>query len=175
MAVTVNKRPGRPSATAADRIIGNLIRTRRVQMGLTQTVLGDMLGLTFQQIQKYERGLNRISASRLGQVAAALDMPVTLFYEAGHEGLAPVADSAAPALRRNPEEHRLMRAFGQIRSRRVRQCLLALVEQAALSDPGRGRTGESAPGEPKVVRSGQRSWASDHVSKPSGRRRGGSA
>ena len=64
-----------------DASVGSQVRTLRRQRGLTQTQLGDVLGLTFQQIQKYERGTNRISASKLAMLADALKVPVNVFFE----------------------------------------------------------------------------------------------
>lgn len=65
------------SATAVDAKIGALIRARRLELGMSQTVLADAVGVTFQQIQKYEKGINRVAASTLIDVAAALDVRVS--------------------------------------------------------------------------------------------------
>ena len=70
---------GRPNPV--DVHVGNRLRLRRTLLGLSQEALGSALGLTFQQIQKYERGSNRIGASRLFDLARALDVPVEYFYE----------------------------------------------------------------------------------------------
>ena len=75
---------GRSSSTARDPIdvsVGNRIRIRRTLLGLSQKRLGDMMGLTFQQVQKYERGVNRLSASRLYHFSQALEVPVTFLFE----------------------------------------------------------------------------------------------
>ena len=61
--------------------VGRRVRIRRVLVGLSQTALADQLGLTFQQLQKYESGANRISASRLWQIAQILDVPISWFFE----------------------------------------------------------------------------------------------
>jgi transcriptional regulator with XRE-family HTH domain len=61
--------------------VGGRVRLRRTLLGLTQTVLGDSVGLTFQQIQKYERGANRIGAGRLYDFSRVLDVPVSFFYD----------------------------------------------------------------------------------------------
>nr|WP_294916007.1 helix-turn-helix domain-containing protein [uncultured Neokomagataea sp.] len=68
-------------AGSTDVHIGNRIRLRRTLMGLSQESLGEALGVTFQQVQKYERGANRVSASRLFELAQALDVPVGFFYD----------------------------------------------------------------------------------------------
>lgn len=61
--------------------VGQRVRQRRWMMGMTQQQLGDKVGIKFQQIQKYETGTNRVSASRLWDIAAALDVPVSFFFE----------------------------------------------------------------------------------------------
>lgn len=73
----------RPSARAgaADRHVGTRIRERRVMLGLSQQQLAQMIGVTYQQAHKYERGLNRISAGRLYEIAQVLSVPVSWFFE----------------------------------------------------------------------------------------------
>ncbi len=70
---------GRPSPV--DVHVGARVRQRRVLLGMSQTVLANALGLTFQQVQKYERGMNRISASRLYDLSRVLDVPIIYFFE----------------------------------------------------------------------------------------------
>ena len=65
---------------SVDRHVGALIRVRRKALGLSQAELGGRVGITFQQIQKYERGTNRVSASTLYEIAAVLSMPVAEFF-----------------------------------------------------------------------------------------------
>jgi transcriptional regulator with XRE-family HTH domain len=67
--------------SAVDLRIGERVRARRFEIGMSQEVLGDRLGITFQQVQKYEKGANRISASRLLDIATVLEMPVADFFE----------------------------------------------------------------------------------------------
>src|SRR5438874_6662329 len=64
-----------------DKHVGSRVRMRRMMLGMSQEKLGDAFGLTFQQVQKYEKGTNRISASRLQQSAHILQVPVTFFFE----------------------------------------------------------------------------------------------
>jgi transcriptional regulator with XRE-family HTH domain len=73
----------RPSAraNAADRHVGARIRERRIMLGLSQQQLAQMIGVTYQQAHKYERGLNRISAGRLYEIAQVLSVPVSWFFE----------------------------------------------------------------------------------------------
>ena len=71
-------------STAFDPIdihVGRRVRIRRKLLGMSQTVLGDLIGLTFQQVQKYERGANRIGASRLFELSQVLDVPVSFFFD----------------------------------------------------------------------------------------------
>ena len=68
-------------ATPIDHHVGRRVRERRTALGLSQDRLAESMGLTFQQLQKYERGLNRISASRLYELSKSLDVPVSFFFE----------------------------------------------------------------------------------------------
>src|SRR3954466_3850926 len=70
-----------------DKHVGSRVRMRRMMLGISQGKLADALGITFQQVQKYEKGRNRVSASRLQQVAHILQVPISFFFEGG-----PVAD-----------------------------------------------------------------------------------
>jgi transcriptional regulator with XRE-family HTH domain len=72
---------------ALDRYVGARMRVRRFEVGMSQEKLGEFLGITFQQVQKYEKGTNRVSISRLHQIAQALETPVSYFYEGGTGGL----------------------------------------------------------------------------------------
>src|SRR5512133_373666 len=64
-----------------DKYVGSRVRMRRIMLGMSQEKLGEALGLTFQQVQKYEKGTNRIGASRLQQISRILGMPVEFFFE----------------------------------------------------------------------------------------------
>ncbi|SFK20480.1 helix-turn-helix domain-containing protein [Falsiroseomonas stagni] len=79
-AATPGERPGQ-RANAADRHVGARIRERRVMMGLSQQQLAKMIGVTYQQAHKYERGLNRISAGRLFEIGQVLGVPVSWFFD----------------------------------------------------------------------------------------------
>lgn len=68
-------------AGAIDKHVGQRIRDRRVMLGLSQQQMAEMIGVTYQQAHKYERGINRISAGRLFEIARALTVPITFFYE----------------------------------------------------------------------------------------------
>jgi len=84
MAPVPGRRRGRPPAgkpNPVDIHVGQRIRLRRTLLGMSQEKLGEALGLTFQQVQKYERGANRVGSSRLFQLARVLDVPVSYFFE----------------------------------------------------------------------------------------------
>ena len=68
-------------ANEVDRHVGERLRVKRIERGLSQTDLGDRLGITFQQIQKYEKGSNRIGASRLWAISEVLEVPVEWFFD----------------------------------------------------------------------------------------------
>src|ERR1700674_2625654 len=75
-------KPKRGRSTAAiDDHVGGRIRERRIMLGLTQKQLAEMIGVTYQQAHKYERGINRVSAGRLYQIAGVLNAPITYFYD----------------------------------------------------------------------------------------------
>ena len=74
-------RKKRPNPT--DTHVGNRVRMRRLMLDMSQTKLGDALGLTFQQVQKYEKGTNRIGAGRLQQISHILQVPISFFFEGG--------------------------------------------------------------------------------------------
>lgn len=81
---------GSPRATMADRHVGSRIRERRTMLGLSQQQLAQLIGVTYQQAHKYERGLNRISAGRLYEIALVLNVPVSWFFEGLRMDTAPV-------------------------------------------------------------------------------------
>src|SRR6516162_1566762 len=66
-----------------DKYVGSRVRMRRIMLGMSQEKLGEALGLTFQQIQKYEKGTNRVGASRIQQIAEVLQIPVSFLFEGG--------------------------------------------------------------------------------------------
>ncbi len=79
------ERDGRPSPI--DIHVGSRVRLRRTLLGMSQERLGDALGLTFQQVQKYERGVNRVGASRLFDISRVLDVPISYFFDDMPEGM----------------------------------------------------------------------------------------
>ena len=117
-------------ATAVDIGIGQILRRRRIEIGMSQERLAEVLGITFQQVQKYEKGVNRIAASRLWDISRALDLPVTRFFDAAAKTQvrAPRVEREIPA---NPESAQLMSLFGTITSRTVRKRVVDLVRTMA--------------------------------------------
>lgn len=83
--LAINDREGRPSPI--DTHVGSRIRLRRTLLGMSQERLGEALGLTFQQVQKYERGVNRVGASRLFDLSRVLDVPISFFFDDMPDGI----------------------------------------------------------------------------------------
>lgn len=100
-------------AHPVDVYVGQKLRQRRWMMGMTQRKLGDSIGTRFQQIQKYENGTNRISASRMWDLATTLDVPVSFFFE-GLDGQAPAADGAGETTLEDTDAINLIRVYGAI-------------------------------------------------------------
>lgn len=120
------------SSTAADREIGRRLKIRRLDLGISQTAVADALGLTFQQVQKYEKGTNRISAGRLQRLAEILDVPIGYFYDEKIAGTK--KHQTAFALLDTAYSLRLMRAFTRIKDRRIQLRTVELVEGIADAD-----------------------------------------
>jgi transcriptional regulator with XRE-family HTH domain len=128
-----------------DKYVGSRVRMRRIMLGMSQEKLGEALGLTFQQIQKYEKGTNRVGASRIQQISEILNVPVSYLFEGGptgtthagnfSEGTSPtfVTDFLVTA-----EGLALTRAFTRITDPKLRRSIVDLVEQiAAREEPER--------------------------------------
>ena len=120
------------STNTVDKEIGSRVRMRRMLIGMSQEKLGEMLGLTFQQVQKYEKGTNRISVSRLLDISNVLGVGIHYFYEGLTGGKAAgFAEDISPPYVNDfmslPEGLQLMRAFMQIKSNKVRRGIVQLV------------------------------------------------
>jgi transcriptional regulator with XRE-family HTH domain len=111
-----------------DRHVGSKVRSRRLMLGMSQERLGDALGVTFQQVQKYEKGVNRIGASRLQRTAEALGVSISSFFD----GL-PAQNGDAAAAERQPDasEAALLAAFSRVTDPQLRQRVIALVQAMA--------------------------------------------
>lgn len=121
------------AANAIDRKIGQRVRTRRLEISMSQERLAELLGVTFQQVQKYEKGVNRIAASRLFDISAALDMPVARFFEGlvGRGGVAEASKDYIDDALATPEGAQLMALFASIKSQKVRRRVVELVKALA--------------------------------------------
>jgi transcriptional regulator with XRE-family HTH domain len=134
---------------SVDVYVGARLRMRRAMLGMSQSKLGEILGVTFQQIQKYEKGVNRISASRLKQASSVFDVDVDWFYEGGPAEQGGVKFGFAEGASRSldvqflstTEGFKLNRAFTRIRDPKVRRKIIDLVESLAPSDSA----GDGAP------------------------------
>ena len=115
--------------------VGSRVRLRRNLLGMSQEKLGEALGLTFQQIQKYERGANRIGASRLFEMSKVLGVPVSFFFEdmpdesmADAPGLAESAEPFSDDPMKRRETLELVRAYYRIRDGRIRRRMFDLLK-----------------------------------------------
>jgi transcriptional regulator with XRE-family HTH domain len=124
-------------ANPVDGQVGNRVRLRRMLIGMSQERLGELLGLTFQQVQKYEKGVNRIGAGRLYQVAQILGVPINYFYEGVIEQSAESirnGDSSTPPVMEflsSGEGLQLTLAFMRIKDSKVRKRVVDLVKSLA--------------------------------------------
>ena len=122
------------AANAIDKKVGQRVRSRRLEIGMSQEKLAEMLGVTFQQVQKYEKGVNRIAVSRLFDIANALEMTPGRFFEGLSPAAAGVAEPrteyVADALA-TPEGAQLMGLFATIKSQKVRRRVVDLVRTLA--------------------------------------------
>ncbi len=122
-----------------DKHVGARVRMRRMMLGMSQEKLGDGLGLTFQQVQKYEKGTNRIGASRLQAISTILQVPVAFFFEGAPQtpGLLVKAGAEAPSpeyvndFLASSDGLNLTKAFMGIKSASVRRAIVRLVEETA--------------------------------------------
>jgi transcriptional regulator with XRE-family HTH domain len=124
-----------------DKYVGSRVRMRRIMLGMSQEKLGEALGLTFQQIQKYEKGTNRVGASRIQQIAEILQVPVSFLFEGGPSGTpgpGGFSEGASPAyvsdFLATSEGLALTRAFTRITDSKLRRSIVDLVEQIAVRE-----------------------------------------
>jgi transcriptional regulator with XRE-family HTH domain len=112
-----------------DRIVGDNHRALRVSRGMSQSELADGIGITFQQVQKYEKGANRISAGRLYRISRLFDVPIVSLYD-GLEGVSGKGASPMKLITRR-DASKLMEAFSQIKERSARYAIITLVQHLA--------------------------------------------
>ncbi|MCW2310092.1 helix-turn-helix domain-containing protein [Rhodobium gokarnense] len=131
--------PSKKSPNPIDIHVGSRVRLRRMMLGMSQEKLGEHLGITFQQIQKYEKGTNRIGASRLQHIATVLKVPVAFFFEDAPgtpEEAAKGFEEGKPAtyvvdFLSSSEGLALNKAFVQIKDAKVRKRIVDLVKSLA--------------------------------------------
>jgi len=129
-----------------DKYVGSRVRMRRIMLGMSQEKLGEALGLTFQQVQKYEKGTNRVGASRIQQISEILQVPVSFLFEGGPSGTisnAGLGEGSSPTyvadFLATSEGLALTRAFTRIMDGRLRRSIVELVEQIAAREPSENR------------------------------------
>jgi transcriptional regulator with XRE-family HTH domain len=118
------------SAGNADIEMGRRISLRRVEIGLSQSELGEKLGVSFQQVQKYEKGVNRVGASRLQQIAEALGVDVTFFYEGNSK---PEREVDSLLILDSSFTLRLLRAYTAVENQAVQRQFVSLIESIVAS------------------------------------------
>ncbi len=129
MQTKINPRGGDPR----DAEIGRRVRTLRLERGLSQTELGNLINVTFQQVQKYEKGMNRISAGRLQRIAEVLGVPIAFFFTGFDQNASagPGALGAEFSFLQTEGALRLARAYARIKKPGIRLHLLRLTEAIA--------------------------------------------
>jgi transcriptional regulator with XRE-family HTH domain len=128
--------PWNEASNPIDKHVGNRVRMRRLMLKMSQSKLGDAVGITFQQIQKYEKGKNRIGASRLQHIAQILQVPATFFFEGAPDlpaARTPKNATASPDtvmdFMATSEGLALAKAFMRITNMKVRRRIVDLVEE----------------------------------------------
>ena len=121
-----------------DKHVGSRVRMRRMMLAMSQEKLGDALGLTFQQVQKYEKGMNRIGASRLQQISHILQVPVPFFFEGLHGSTDEMKKAPSPSYVSDFLATRqglsLSKAFMRINEPNLRRRIVDLVKEIAGED-----------------------------------------
>ena len=134
---TVSPNLPKKQANPIDAQVGNRIRLRRMLIGMSQERLGELLGLTFQQVQKYEKGVNRVGAGRLYHVAQILGVSISYFYEGVVEEPSHAKGASAPPVMEflaSGEGLQLSLAFMRIKDPKVRKRVIDLVKSLAEED-----------------------------------------
>lgn len=128
LATTESTYGNKRATTSVDHLVGNRIRLRRNVMGVSQEKLAEAIGVSFQQIQKYEKGSNRVSSGKLYDIALALQVPVAFFFDeagASHE------KSEVLALAATPDGINMLRAFAAIKDHNARKQIIGICKTVA--------------------------------------------
>jgi transcriptional regulator with XRE-family HTH domain len=131
-----------------DKHVGSRVRMRRLMLAMSQSTLADALGLTFQQVQKYEKGSNRIGASRLQHISQILQVPVAFFFNGapGQSGTTvEIADSYVTDFLATSDGLALVKAFMRIQDPKLRRAIVGLVQQITPEDDSRMDQGPGTP------------------------------
>ena len=115
------------SATGIDKSVGRNIRVRRLAAGMSQEELGEKLGVTFQQVQKYEKGTNRVGSGRLYEIAELFDIPVKSFFD-GEDKRKQSRSSSPFELLNDPLTKQMLKEFSKIGDKETRRTIMTLVE-----------------------------------------------
>jgi len=133
--------PRKKAPNAIDQHVGSRVRMRRLMLAMSQEKLGDALGLTFQQVQKYEKGANRIGASRLQQISHILQVPVAFFFEGAPNAAAPHGPHGSALSTAQIDDFisdadglRLIGAFMRIDNAALRRRIVMLVQEIVGDD-----------------------------------------
>jgi transcriptional regulator with XRE-family HTH domain len=138
----MKRKKGRPNS--ADIQVGESIRAHRLIAGLSQSDLAARLGVSFQQVQKYEKGTNRVGAGRLPQIAAIFNIPISALFDANADTSTGERTASAAPVRLIPDKSalRLLTSFAGVTNRAIRHCLIELVDNIAKAER---KQGEKAP------------------------------
>ena len=127
-----------------DKYVGSRVRMRRIMLGMSQEKLGEALGLTFQQVQKYEKGTNRVGASRIQQISEILQVPVSFLFEGGPGGNVNAegfSEAPSPAyvsdFLATSDGLALTKAFMKVTDSKVRRRIVDLVEAMVAEQDGK--------------------------------------
>ena len=127
-----------------DKYVGSRVRMRRIMLGMSQEKLGEALGLTFQQVQKYEKGTNRVGASRIQQISEILQVPVSFLFEGGPGGNVNAegfSEAPSPAyvsdFLATSDGLALTKAFMKVTDSKVRRRIVDLVEAMVAEQEGK--------------------------------------
>lgn len=136
---------------AVDILVGRNIRILRQDRGMSQTELGRQIDVTFQQVQKYENGTNRVGSGRLFKIASILGVPITAFFEGASQATSENAGSSPVAMLAEPYVLRLLQAFCVLEDMDLRRSIVELAEHMAVEAGATpARAGESKSRRPRL-------------------------
>jgi transcriptional regulator with XRE-family HTH domain len=129
------------SPNSVDVHVGSRIRDRRLKLGMSQGELADRLGVSYQQVQKYEKGVNRVGASRLQAISDILQVPISFFFDGVPQASASTRKQAAKSpptdfvteFLKHADSHTLVKAFLRIKASEVRRSIVHMVEAISVS------------------------------------------